>query len=226
MPAVELGESFNGVKAVGVSTLPTHRHHKARAAVAASLVVPFYFGGPAWPNTQAETVLSAPTPIASEPRAQAGALRVLPHLANFEGTAPLSTTEISAVDGHDSGTLIITSATPGEIVNLAAGTYRLTAHFENSNTEAITDVEVKAGILRSVDIALHAGLTHISLNKPALAQWSIMPDQGSGLMTTATNFDAVLKPGHYTADAVIDGRHIKQSFTVTDGEEQLVVLPN
>lgn len=157
---------------------------------------------------------------------QAGELRVSPRLAKFDGSTPRGETLIYAMNGKDRGKLIATSATPGEIIKLAAGIYRLLAHFENSNTEAVTDVEVKAGIMRSVDVALHAGLAHITLNEPALAEWSIKPDQGSSLMTTATNVDAVLKPGHYTAEAVVDGLHISRSFTVIDGQEQLVVLPN
>ena len=158
----------------------------------------------------------------------AGALRVLPHLAKLDNVSvmPASETLVFAVNGKDNGKLIATSQTPGEIIKLATGTYRLSAHFANSNAEAITEVEVKGGVMRSVDIPLHAGLAHITLNDPAVAEWSIRPDQGEALAASATNFDAVLKPGHYTAEAIVAGRHITSSFTIEDGEEHLVVLPN
>ena len=45
---------------------------------------------------------------------------------------------------------------------MAAGTYRLSSHFDNSNVDAITDIEIQAGVIRAVDIALHAGLVHLT----------------------------------------------------------------
>ncbi len=298
---------------MGVSTLPTHRRHKARAAIAASLVVPFFLNGQALPNTSKDQFSPPANPDKAMPLNQssqaplgqetmnlsalltqssmtsvqgiewivksttgevlfkgndsavglalqpgsyevtiqygnvqmdqvltlqpesridaifvlnAGALRVLPHLANLDTTSvmPTSETLIYAINGRDHSKLIATSTTPGEIINLAAGTYRLAAHFANSNAEAVTEVEVKAGVMRSVDIALHAGLVHITLNDPAVAAWSIKPDQGEALVANDASFDAVLKPGHYTAEATVAGRHVTRSFTIEDGEEHLIVL--
>ncbi len=158
----------------------------------------------------------------------AGALRVLPHLAKLDNMSAMPTSEtlVYAINGPDSGKLIATSTTPGEIINLAAGTYRLSARFANSNAEAVTEVEVKAGVMRSVDIALHAGLAHITLNDPAVVAWSIKPDQGEPLAAHTASFDAVLKPGRYTAEAIVAGRHTTRSFTIEDGEEHLIVLAN
>ena len=58
------------------------------------------------------------------------------------------------------------------------------------------------------------------------ADWKITPDDGEALTASATTFDMVLKPGHYTAEATAAGRHILSSFTIEDGEDHLVVLPN
>ena len=317
-PAVELGESSYRGKAVGVSTLPTHRHHRARVAIAASLVVPFCFMGQALPNTgndgahqpntptalrstdelpsnspvpagqeaislsarfvqnsisdvedvdwivkstlgevllqsQTSTVNLALRPGTYEVSAaygnvkidqavtlqpeqrldvsfvlNAGALRVLPHLAKWENlsTLPASETRIYAVNNQDNGKLVATSTLPGEILKLAAGSYRLASRFTNSNAEATTTIEVKAGVIRAVDIALHAGLAHLSLNKPEVADWKITPAQGETVLGSASTFDVVLKPGRYTAEAVVDGRHVSSSFTIEDGEDHLIVLPN
>ena len=158
----------------------------------------------------------------------AGALRVLPHLAKLDNlsAAPASETRIYAVNGKDNGKLIAASKMPGEILKLAAGTYRLSSHFDNSNVDAITDIEIQAGVIRAVDIALHAGLVHMTLNEPMAADWKITPDDGEALTASATTFDMVLKPGHYTAEATAAGRHILSSFTIEDGEDHLVVLPN
>ncbi|MEP6828472.1 MAG: hypothetical protein ABJA10_10405 [Aestuariivirga sp.] len=301
-----------------MSTFPTHWHHRARAAIAASLVVPFCFVGQAQPNTgngeiqppappvhlnamddplSASTVPAGQEAITLSARfmqnsifdaegidwtvkstlgevliqtrtstvnltlkpgiyevsatygnvqidealtlqpesrldvsfvLNAGALRVLPHLAKLDNllATPASETRIYAINGKDNGKLIATSKMPGEILKLAAGTYRLSSHFANSNAEAITDIEVKPGVIRAVDIALHAGLVHLTMNDPIAADWKITPDEGEALTATATTFDMVLKPGHYTAEATVAGRHISTSFTIEDGEDHLVILPN
>ena len=158
----------------------------------------------------------------------AGALRVLPHLAKLDNLSatPASETRIYAVNGRDNGKLIAASKMPGEILKLASGTYRLVSRFANSNAEASTDIEVKAGVIRAVDIALHAGLAHVTLNNPVAADWKITPDEGEALATNAITFDVVLKPGHYTAEATVAGRQISSGFTIEDGEDHLVVLPN
>ena len=301
-----------------VSTLPTHRHHRARAAIAASLVVPFIFVGEALPNTgngeiqpalppfhltslsEAPSASAAPAgqeaislsarfmqnslsdaedvdwtvkttlgevllqsktstvnlalkpgtyeisaaygnvqideAFTLQPESRldvsfvlnAGALRVLPHLAKLDNLSatPASETRIYAVNGRDNGKLIATSTLPGEILKLAAGTYRLISRFANGNAQATTDIEVKAGVIRAVDIALHAGLAHITLNDPMAVVWKITPDEGEALTENATTFEAVLKPGHYTAEAIVAGHSVSSSFTIEDGEDHFVVLPN
>ena len=318
MPAAELGESFNGVKAMGTSTCPEHRHHRRSAALAASLVVFFYFAGDAISNTSNETLSNQvsvqPTPSSnytstSQPVQtgneaftfsarlvpdaskliqdidwevkttdgkslfkdpgdevylnvkpgtyvvsvnygnvhldealtvpaethvsvsfilNAGVLRVLPHLANLENISatPPSEARVYGTTGKDKGKLVATSKTPGEMLKLAAGTYRLSTSFAFSNTEAVNDIEVKAGVIRAVDIGLHAGLTHFTLNNPLAADWKITADDGRELGSKAKTFDAVLKPGHYVAEADFAGRHASREFTVEDGQEMLLVLPN
>ncbi len=301
---------------MGVSTRPTHRHHRAKAAFAVSLMVPFCFSGMGFGRTSntvpfaterkpnsflPEMIIAAEqVPAGREAVAlsaqftknsmkaaedidwhvksssgeeiyagrnaalelnlspgsyevllnygnvrldetvtlspatrqdvriilNAGALRVLPRLAKFDGIAPPSETRVIAVGGQDSENQVALSTTPGEMLKLAAGTYRLVSHFANSNAEAVTEIEIKPGVIRSVDIALHAGLAHITLNDPMAVDWKITPDEGEALLATATTFEAVLKPGHYTAETTVSGHRVTSSFTIEDGEEHLVVLPN
>ena len=54
-----------------------------------------------------------------------------------------------------------------------------------------------------------------------------MPDQGDELaLSNPSDPMAVLKPGHYTAQAKIGDQVLKQSFEVEDGKVMDVVLAN
>ena len=158
----------------------------------------------------------------------AGALRVLPTLSGLSGEQIESMAKIFALNGPQNGKLIATSSQPGQIIKLAAGSYRIKTQFADSNVVATTDVDVKAGIMRSLDVAHHAGLAHFSvLHAAEDIQWRVMPDQGDELsISNPSDPTAVLKPGHYTAQAKIGDKIVKQPFTVEDGKVLDVVLEN
>ncbi len=158
----------------------------------------------------------------------AGALRVLPRLSGLNGEQIASVAKIFALNGTQSGKLIASSSQPGQVIKLSAGSYRIKTQFADSNVVAITDVDVKPGIMRSLDVAHHAGLAHFSLLHAAEnIEWCVMPDQGDELsISNPIDPTAVLKPGHYTAQAKIGDKILKQPFTVEDGKVLDVVLEN
>ena len=156
----------------------------------------------------------------------AGALRVLPRLKGIDGFAVPSQTRIFALTGKDHNKLVATSAQPGEVIKLAAGSYRIETAFDGSNVTSTTNIDVKPGIIRSIDIDHHAGLLHLSLFTPtAGAIWSIHDDLGAALTPPPGAETALaLKPGHYTAEAKIGDATLQQAFTVKDGQVQDVIL--
>ena len=158
----------------------------------------------------------------------AGALRILPRLNGLRGEQIESAAKIFALNGPQNGKLITTSHQPGQLIKLAAGSYRIETQFADSNVVAVTDVDVKPGIMRSVDVDHHAGLAHFSvLHAAENIEWRVMPDQGDELaLSNPSDPMAVLKPGHYTAEAKIGDHILKQSFVVEDGQVQDVVLAN
>ena len=158
----------------------------------------------------------------------AGALRILPRLNGLRGEQIESAAKIFALNGPQNGKLITTSHQPGQLIKLAAGSYRIETQFADSNVVAVTDVDVKPGIMRSVDVDHHAGLAHFSvLHAAENIEWRVMPDQGDELaLSNPSDPMAVLKPGHYTAEAKIGDHILKQSFVVEDGQVMDVVLAN
>ena len=153
----------------------------------------------------------------------AGALRIAPHLTD-EGAPPqLSTTLIYTMTGATAGQLVKTSNIPGEVIKLAAGNYRVETRFANGNVEATTHVEVKAGIMRAVDIALHAGVVEL----PVLsvdANWTLSNSSNEKIGLTPGASEVALKPGAYVAETKLGNRIIAKSFVVQDGVSQRLSL--
>jgi hypothetical protein len=156
----------------------------------------------------------------------AGALRVLPRLKGIDGIATASLTRIFAVSGRDRGKLIATSAQPGETLKLAAGTYRVETAFDGSNVTSTTEIDVKPGILRSVDIDHHAGLLHLSVSgETGAVIWSIHDDHGLTLTpATGAVAELALKPGHYVAEASIGGKTLRKELNILDGQMADIAL--
>jgi hypothetical protein len=158
----------------------------------------------------------------------AGALRVLPRLKGISGEQVISTAKIFRVNGPQNGRLITTSHQPGQLIKLSAGSYRIETQFADSNVVAITDIDVKSGIMRSVDVDHHAGLAHFSvLHAADNIEWLVKADQGEEIaLSNPSDPMAILKPGHYLAQAKIGNQTLQQSFIVKDGQVQDVVLAN
>lgn len=148
---------------------------------------------------------------------EAGALRIAPHLTD-EGAAPQPMfTHIYNLGGEKSGQLVKATSKAGEIIKLAAGHYRIETRYPQGNVSASTDVEVKAGIIRAVDIALHAGVVEF----PSLAEggsWTVSSGTGEHLALAQDVTELALTPGAYVAEGKLGSRMITKSFIVHDGQ--------
>jgi hypothetical protein len=155
----------------------------------------------------------------------AGGLRVLPRLPEAFAPNRASNANIYALNGSSAGRLVAPDVKPGQMLKLAAGTYRIETRYETGNVSAVTDVEVKAGLLRAVDIAHHAGMAKLSLDRRQEAQWLVMENGGSVLpLPSGKETTAYLKPGNYVAEAHLGGKVLQQAFTITEGQVSTVVL--
>jgi len=158
----------------------------------------------------------------------AGALRVLPRLKGIDGEQIESATKVYALNGPKNGKLVTTSHQPGQLIKLPAGSYRVETQFSDGNVVAVTDVDVKPGIMRSIDVDHHGGLVHLSvLHAVENIQWLVQADQGEAIeLTNLSDPTAVLKPGHYMAQAKSGDQIWQQRFTIEDGQVQDIILAN
>lgn len=149
----------------------------------------------------------------------AGGLRILPRLIGLDSELLPSRSKIFALTGPLRGQLVTTSHTPGEILKMGAGNYRVESSFESGNAFAVTDVNVRSGIMSAVNIDLKAGL--LKLSYPAAndgdVQWTIVDDAGETLPPiTGALATVILKPGHYKAAVASAG--IENEFDIAAGQ--------
>ena len=138
----------------------------------------------------------------------AGGIRVLPRLQDLGLPATPSKSLIFALTGLRKGQLVASSTTPGEVLRVPSGDYRIESRFEPGNAMAVTDVTVRAGLMSAVEIDHKAGLARLSFVGAPDAQvsWRVADDDGSSLPAIeGLSADVVLKPGSYTATAQIGG---------------------
>ena len=167
--------------------------------------------------------LPADTSVSVNFDLNAGALRIAPHLTDEAATLQPATTRIYALDGVDVGQLVESSVTPGEIIKLAAGNYRVETRFPQGNVEASTNVEVKAGIMRAVDLAVHGSVVEF----PVLSEgenWTLSNESGEKLALPPGVSEVALRPGAYFAETKLGNRIIAKSFVVQDGISQRLSL--
>lgn len=172
-----------------------------------------------------ETVnLQAGTKLALSLVMNAGALRVLPRVPGIDGFTVPSTSNIFALNSIERGKLVATSATPGEVINVPAGDYRVESKFASGNAVAVTDVHVRAGYTSAINIDHVAGLATLSVpaGEPSDTTWTITDAKGENI--TSQQADFVLKPGHYMAIAQINGQPVKTEFDIAAGQAQEIKL--
>jgi hypothetical protein len=158
-----------------------------------------------------------------------GALRVLPRIKGL-ATPDLSTdTLIYALQGNNKGNLVSRSTTPGEVINLTAGQYRIESRLKIGNALAVIDVKVQPGIMSAVEVDHRAGLARLSyVGAPdATVNWMIKRgpvteiDNLSGL-----NASVVLRPGKYIAIAKVGNERLTASFQIEEGQARDIMLGN
>jgi hypothetical protein len=157
----------------------------------------------------------------------AGGLRVLPSIRNMADGAFESKTIVFALTGVERGKRVAHSDIPGELLKLAAGTYRVESRFGLGNTKAIMDVVVRPGKLSAVELTHDAGVVELRYGGQTDANviWSIQRSDGEVLKPLVGLTQRLpLKPGDYVAEANVDGIKFATTFTVTAGEENVIVL--
>jgi hypothetical protein len=158
-----------------------------------------------------------------------GGLRVLPRLKGLGLPPTASETLIYAASGLRKGELIATSAVPGEIIRVSAGAYRVVSRFAAGNAMAVTDVQVKPGIMSAVEIDHIAGLVRLSVanQDETDVAWMLADERGEILAPIGEpSAGIVLTPGTYTASAIIGGSTLTATFAIGSGEERDIVLGN
>jgi hypothetical protein len=159
----------------------------------------------------------------------AGGLRILPRVNGASFPQPPSHSIIYAVDGPLTGQLITTSYTPGEIIKLSVGDYRIENRFEAGNAVAVTDIHVKAGVMSAVEIDHQAGVARLNFQGQTSdeVQWVLSDGNGATLPPLfGAISEAVLKPGHYAATAQTLGNRATTEFEIRVGETRDIVLGN
>ena len=157
----------------------------------------------------------------------AGALRILPRVKGVDQFKLSSISKVFALSGIEKGKLVATSKRAGEVLNLAAGAYRIESQFASSNAIAVTDVNVKAGYTSAVNIDHIAGLAKLSIsgNKESDVRWQITDDQGASLVSLiGMSAEIILKPGHYIAEAKLGDQSLKTDFKVDAGQTSEINL--
>jgi hypothetical protein len=150
-----------------------------------------------------------------------GGLRILPHLnGKFSASATSHSTIYSTA-----GQLVMTSFTPGEIIKLNAGEYRIENRFDAGNVVAVTNIRVNAGRMSAVEINHHVGIATLKYTGDTTAnlQWIITDVQGITLPAlTGRTPDIILRPGHYKVR--VTGQSNLTEFEIAADEEKLIVV--
>jgi hypothetical protein len=148
----------------------------------------------------------------------AGGLRVLPRVKNLGLPGVASRSKVYALSGTSRGQLVATSYTPGEVLKMSAGDYRVESRFEEGNALVITDVHVRPGIMSSVNVDHVAGVAHLSTsNTGSSVNWTITDSSGIAISTTAgAALSLVLQPGIYKVEIV--ELKLTKTFKITQGE--------
>ncbi len=159
----------------------------------------------------------------------AGGIRILPRLQGMALAATASRNLVYALSGTHKGELIATSRRPGEILRVPAGEYRIVSRFEAGNAEAVSDVQVRPGIMSAVEIDHAAGLARLAfVGAPGIhVEWRVADDHGQFLPPLeGLSADLVLKPGTYTASASTGAEVLSAKFIIAPGEARDIILGN
>lgn len=128
---------------------------------------------------------------------------------------------VYAASGANRGRLLTRATLPGDLLRLPAGFYRIESSLGPGNASAETEVEVKAGILSTVEIGHKAGVAQFSAPEGDSA-WTVRDFAGRVVAeVTEAVSELILQPGTYRVE---QGAR-STAFTVKPGQSVGVVLP-
>ncbi len=156
----------------------------------------------------------------------AGGLKVEPKLGKIDVPPVASRVRVFSMDGKR---LMAVSVTPGEIIRLPEGTYRVESQVSTGNVKAVADVHVTAGRAATIRIAHKAGLARLAfVGAPnAAVRWDIEDQSGSPIATRGgINANVTLLPGTYTARAAVGAELLTATFNIAAGEVRDIMLGN
>ncbi len=153
-----------------------------------------------------------------------GGLRTLSSLHGLSTPEKMAITHsVYALDGAGKDHLITKSAVPGEILRLPSGAYRVESRIRPGNAVVQVHVKVKAGILRSVQIAHQAALARIKMGNGA-RKWTLRDAKHPWTFSAAKSTDVVLVPGKYIAETSVNGRIYRREFVAEAGKTSTISL--
>jgi len=178
--------------------------------------------------TLVETQVSIPaaTRIKVSLLLDAGGLKVEPMLGKIDVPPVASRVRVFSMDRRR---LMAVSVTPGEIIRLPRGTYRVESQVSTGNVTAVADVHVTAGRVATLKIAHKAGLARLAfVGAPnAAVRWEIEDQTGSPIAKRGgINANVTLLPGTYTARAEVGAELLTATFNIAAGEVRDIMLGN
>jgi hypothetical protein len=159
----------------------------------------------------------------------AGGLRVLPVMKDMQSEGMDSHTLVYALSGPGKGRLISHSRTPGEILKLAAGQYRVESRLGQGNAVAVMDVRVRPGRMSAIEVKHQVGVARLSFvgSADATVDWSVSQVGGAVIaQASGLNQALALRPGFYLAEASVNGETLTAKFKITAGQERDILLGN
>lgn len=156
----------------------------------------------------------------------AGGLKVEPMLGNIDVPPAASRVRVFSMDGRK---LAAVPVTPGEIIRLPRGTYRVESQVSTGNVKAVADVHVAAGRVATVKIVHKAGLARLAFvgSPNALVRWEIEDESGGAIAArSGINANVTLLPGTYTARAEVGAELLTATFNIAAGEARDILLGN
>jgi hypothetical protein len=159
----------------------------------------------------------------------AGGLRVLPAVQGLAAGDLQTKTLVYALAGPDKGKLVAHSETPGELLKLPAGMFRVESRMGDGNASAVTDVRIRPGKMSAIEVRHNAGLARLNfVGAPnANVTWDVRPIDGLKFKTlNGLTHKLALKPGTYLAEAHVNGEILTAKFKITAGEERDIILGN
>lgn len=152
-----------------------------------------------------------------------GALRMLSRLGTEADAKNTAEHLVYRLEGLASEPKLIgTSDTPGALMRVSAGTYKIVSRFVPGNSVAEATARVQPGMISPVEIDHNAGVAslfaiHADEQKPV--NWVITDSDGQVVAMTDTRRPSlVLRSGTYTATATAGGIGKFRKFDVKPGD--------